>query len=96
MKYIVMLGDFTLNMLYALKLRSIGKNKRKYTSLSGIAGTMFLKSKEMAEDMVGAMECRGFTGEYHRYEKLTFTFTDFLYILINAALLLIFICFERI
>ena len=29
-KYIVMLGDFSLNMLYALKLRSVGRNKSKY------------------------------------------------------------------
>lgn len=95
-KYIFLLGEFALNMLYALKLRSVGKNKRKYTSLSGIAGTMFLKSKEMAEDMYGAMECRGFTGEYHRFVKLTFTLTDFIYILINAALVGAFIYFERV
>lgn len=96
LKYIVMLGDFTLNMLYALKLRSIGRNKRKYTSLSGIAGTMFLKSKEMSEDMVEAMECRGFTGEYRRFEKLTFTVPDLLYILLNVLLLVAFIYFERV
>ena len=96
MKYIVMLGDFTLNMLYALKLRSVGKNTRKYTSLSGIAGTMFLKSKEMAEDMYAAMECRGFTGDYHRVEKMKFTFADFIYILIQVAILFIFMYFERI
>ena len=83
-KYIVMLGDFTLNMLYSLKLRSVGRNRRKYTSLSGIAGTMFIKSKEMAEDMYFAMECRGFTGEYHSYNRLEFTFADVIYIIIKV------------
>lgn len=95
-KYIFMLGEFSLNMLYSLKLRSVGRNKRKYTSLSGIAGTMFIKSKEMAEDMYSAMECRGFTGEYHIVNNKTkFTFLDLLYIIINIGIIFIFIYIER-
>ena len=90
-KYIVMLGDFTLSMLYSLKLRSVGRNKSKYTSLSGIAGTMFIKSKEMAEDMYSAMECRGFTGEYHSSNKLKITLADIIYTIINAGIVLTFI-----
>ena len=35
-KYIVMLGDVCINMLNALKLRSVGKNRTKGKSLSGI------------------------------------------------------------
>ncbi len=89
-KYIVLLGDFSLNMLYSLKLRSVGKNRSKYTSLSGIAGTMFIKSKEMAEDMYSAMECRGFTGEYRVIKKMRFTFVDFMYIIINALIIFAF------
>jgi cobalt/nickel transport system permease protein len=64
LKYITLLGEFALSMLYALKLRSVGRNDGKTASLSAIAGTMFLKSKEMAEEMYAAMECRGFTGTY--------------------------------
>lgn len=90
-KYIVMLGDFALNMLYALKLRSIGKNKSKYASLSGIAGTMFIKSKEMAEDMYNAMECRGFTGEYQVYSNFKFAIADFIYIMINVGIIFIYL-----
>ena len=89
-KYILMLGDFTLNMLYALKLRSVGKNKSKYTSLSGVAGTMFIKSKEMAEDTYSAMECRGFTGEYQINTNFKFTFADIIYIIINVGIIFIF------
>ncbi|MCI1931395.1 MAG: energy-coupling factor transporter transmembrane protein EcfT [Clostridia bacterium] len=96
-KYIFMLGEFSLNMFYALKLRSVGKNKSKYTSLSGIAGTMFIKSNEMAEDMYSAMECRGFTGEYQVInKKYKMTFPDFVYIIMNIALILIFIYMERV
>ena len=95
-KYIVMLGEFSLNMLYSLKLRSVGKNRSKYSSLSGVAGTMFIKSKEMAEDMYAAMECRGFNGEYSIYHKFRFTFADFIYIIINVAIIFIFVYLGRI
>ena len=95
-KYIVMLGEFTLEMLYALKLRSIGKNKNKYVSIGGIAGTLFIKSKEMSEDMYAAMECRGFTGEYKTYDKFKFTLADAVYILINAGIVYTFIYFQSI
>lgn len=95
-KYIILLGEFSLNMLYSLKLRSVGKNKEKYTSLSGIAGTMFIKSKEMAEDMYVAMECRGFTGEYRIHTKFKFTISDFIYILINAIIVFTFIYLGRV
>lgn len=94
-KYIVMLGDFALNMFYALKLRSVGINNNKYTSLSGIAGTMFIKSKEMAEDMYAAMECRGFTGEYKIYSKLKISWQDLIFVTINLFIVFIFIYFER-
>ena len=63
-KYISLLGGLVLDMLYALKLRSVGRNDRKVDSLSAIAGTLFLKSKEAAEEQYQAMECRGFAGTY--------------------------------
>jgi cobalt/nickel transport system permease protein len=76
LKYISLLGEFALAMLYALKLRSVGRNTSKTASLAGIAGTLFLKSKEMAEDMYGAMECRGFTGEYRAAGRWRLGFRD--------------------
>lgn len=94
-KYIFMLGEFTLEMLYALKLRSVGKNRNKYASLGGIAGTLFVKSKEMSEEMYYAMECRGFTGKYRVYDKFTFSLADGLFILLNAGIVLLFAHFQR-
>jgi cobalt/nickel transport system permease protein len=96
LKYIILLGEFSLQMLYALRLRSVGRNNGKYTALSGIAGTMFLRSKEMAEEMYTAMECRGFTGEYRVADKFTLTGADLIYILINLGLSAIFVYLERI
>lgn len=95
-KYMYMMGEFSLNMLYALKLRSVGKNQNKYTSIAGIAGTLFLQSKELAEDMYHAMECRGFSGEYHIHNKSKLKWMDYLYIAINIGFILLFIYFERI
>lgn len=77
-KYIVLLGEFSLNMVYALKLRSVGRNNNKSTALSGVVGTMFIKSKEMAEEMYGAMESRGFTGTYKVYKKFKFKLADYI------------------
>ena len=85
-RYIVMLGEFTLESLRALRLRSVGRNQRKYTSISGVAGTMFLKSREMAEELYYAMECRGFTGEYRTAKKSRIKIADLIYIGINGAI----------
>ena len=95
-KYISMLGDFSLNMLYSLKLRSVGKNSSKYGSIAGIAGTMFMKSKEMAEEMYAAMECRGFTGEYTVRSKWKLTIADFIYMLLTIGMIAAFILWGRI
>lgn len=94
-KYIIVLGEFSLNMIYALKLRSVGKSNNKTTSLSGILGTMFIRSKEMSEEMYEAMECRGFTGEYKVYKKFKFKFYDYLCVLFNVMFILIYFYFDR-
>ena len=95
-KYIIVFGEFSLNMLYALKLRSVGKNKNKSTSVSGIIGTMFIKSKEMAEEMYGAMECRGFTGEYKLHRKCIFALNDMLCIIIDIGFIASYFYFVRV
>lgn len=88
LKYIVMLGDLSVNMLQAVKLRSVGKNRTKSKAFSGVLGVTFLKAKEMAGEMLGAMECRGFTGEYERKKRITFKKED----IITVALIVL-ICF---
>jgi len=94
-KYIMLLGELSLHMLYALKLRSVGKNQKKYASLSGISGTIFLKSKQMAEEMYAAMECRGFAGEYRAGKNGGLFFADFVFLLIQVALFFVFIYFRK-
>lgn len=95
LKYIVMLGEFSVEMLGALRLRSVGKNKSKYSSVSGVAGTMFLKSREMSEEMYLAMESRGFTGEYRAFTKFRFGVPEIIYTALNGGLIYIFIYLYR-
>ncbi|KPU27269.1 cobalt permease [Caloranaerobacter sp. TR13] len=90
-KYIVLLGEYSVNLLYALKIRSVGKNYDKYNSLFRIIGNLFLKSKQMSEEMFSAMECRGFVGEYTIQMKFSFKKADLLYCIVNISLVVIFL-----
>jgi cobalt/nickel transport system permease protein len=89
-KYLLLLGEYSLRMLYALKLRSVGRNRNKTASLSGIAGILFLQSREMAQDMYAAMECRCFTGRYRARRVAKFSPADLVPLMIDALLLLVF------
>ena len=69
LKNIVRLGEVALEVLTALKLRSVGRNARKGDAVGGVSGVVFLKSKESAEVTFDAMRCRGFDGEYETHAK---------------------------
>jgi len=89
-KYLIILGEHALTLLYALKLRSVGTNHKKYGSLAGVGGMLFLKSSELSKEMVFAMECRGFDGEYPVTDRFRFTWKDALFLLLNAAWIALF------
>lgn len=91
LKYIVLLGDVCVNMLNALRLRSVGKNREKGKSLSGILGVTFLKSREMADDMYDAMTCRGFEGEYVKSKQRSLGWKDAVTFLFLAGMIALFI-----
>lgn len=95
LKYIVILGDLCVNILTALRLRSVGRNRNKKESFSGVLGHVFIRSREMAEEMYGAMQCRGFEGEYHSIRKKRFRWADLLYALLAAAVTAAFWYLER-
>lgn len=69
LKYIAILGGLCLDVLISLRMRSIGRNRDKGSSMSGVLGVTLLKSREMADGMYAAMVCRGFEGEYRREQK---------------------------
>jgi len=91
LKYIFLLSELSLNMLYALKARSIGRNRDKRLSLSGIAGTIFIRSVEMSQEMHSAMECRGFSGMYPQKSKIKITVADISCLAVNLTLVSVFI-----
>lgn len=95
LKYITVLGEYALNLLRALKLRSVGKNKNKRASLSGIAGTLFLRSGRMAWTLHQAMECRGFTGSYVIHHRLRFGIETPLFVGLDSLLIAAFILWGR-
>lgn len=90
-KYIVLLGEHSINLLYALKLRSVGKASDKYNSITGIVGNLFMKSYKMSEEMSQAMECRGFTGEYTTKISFNLRKADYVYIIVNLIFAVIFL-----
>lgn len=94
LKYIVLLGDICLRMLDALILRSVGTNRQKGQSFSGVMGTAFLKSHTMAEEMYGAMVCRGFDGEYASLQKPKLTRYDLIPITLMIAMTVLFFYLE--
>lgn len=90
-KYIVLLGEHSINLLYALKLRSIGITANKYNSLTGIMGNLFIKSYKISEEMFHAMECRGFVGEYTTKVNIKLKKVDYVYLAINIFQVSLFI-----
>lgn len=94
LKYIAVLGEICMEILIALRLRSVGKNKKKARSFSGILGISFLKSREMADEMYAAMCCRGFVGEYKGSQKHNFKKQDIFYILLMIGVVGVFIYLE--
>ena len=58
------LGTVAVEMLAALRLRSVGRNGDKAGSLGGVGGMLFLRANDSAETTYEAMRCRGFDGEY--------------------------------
>lgn len=90
LKYIAVLGEICMEILTSLRLRSVGKNKKKAKAFSGILGIAFLKSREMAEEMYAAMCCRGFTGEYKSIRKHEWRKQDIFYIFFMICVTIIF------
>jgi cobalt/nickel transport system permease protein len=92
-RYIVLLGELSLEMFRALKLRSVGCNNDSRGSVAAIAGSVFVSSRAMAEDMYAAMACRGFTGEYRVRRRIKPAAADFVFVLANAGLVWFFVLY---
>ena len=94
LRYIVLLGEISRDMLIALKLRSVGRNRNKKIAVSGILGNVFLRSREMSEEMYQAMCCRCFTGEYMNNSKSFLRFGDLLFLILASGYIYLFFVLE--
>ncbi len=94
LKFIAVSGKRCMDLLNALKLRSIGKNHGKADALGGISGTTFLRAKENGEEVYQAMQCRGFDGTYRR-SSLSVHAYDMILLAAVICLLCIFVYLER-
>ena len=94
-RYIFLLGEISQDMLTALKLRSVGRNKHKKHVMSGVVGTVFIKSREMSEQMYQAMCCRCFTGKYINKSEHLLRSGDFIFLLLIGIYIWLFLAMER-
>ena len=94
LKSIVRLGDIALEVLTALRLRSVGRNDDKRSSIGGVGGVVFLKTNEAAQATYDAMACRGFEGEYPTANERQWRAIDLAWLAVFALLLAAFIYFQ--
>ena len=64
LRRIVRLGETAAEVLCALNLRSVGRNRSKGMTMGGVGGVVLVKAGRAAQDTYDAMRCRGFDGEY--------------------------------
>ena len=64
LKYIVILGTMIQDLLTTYGLKSVGRNRKKYSSVGGVMGVTYVKSAEYCQETYEAMRCRGFTDDY--------------------------------
>lgn len=94
LKSIVRLGDVALEVLTALKLRSVGRNADKRTSIGGVGGVVFLKTNEAAQATYDAMACRGFEGEYPAPKERQWRAIDLAWLAVLVLLIAAFTYFQ--
>jgi cobalt/nickel transport system permease protein len=93
LKYVVVLGEICLETLEAVRLRSVGRNRRKAQTLGGIVGVAFLRAQKSAQEQFDAMTCRCFSGKYRRF-KAPMRKIDLLGVALCLGLLSLFIYLE--
>ena len=91
LKNIVNLGETAVEVLTALKCRSVGHNADKRSSMGGVAGIVFLKANKAADETYAAMTCRGFDGEYKNISRNPFKLIDIAWAAAFVLLVVLFV-----
>lgn len=91
LRYIALLGKTAEEMLTALRLRSVGRSENPTQSVSGIAGTLFLKAAEFGRQTSDAMECRLYDGTVYTQSKNRVNTWDIALLAMLGAFVLLFL-----
>lgn len=94
LRYIVLLGQTASDLLISMRLRSVGRNNAKYSSLASVMGTTFLKSQRYSQYTYDAMRCRCFTGEYDSKGHFQLQPIHAVYAILIFIMLMLFLCLE--
>lgn len=88
-RYIILFGVQALELITAIKLRSIGIDRGVRTALLNSLGVLFIKTKNAGENLYNSMLTRGFNGKYPKTCGHAFSREDVYY----ASLFIIFVLF---
>lgn len=86
-QFIDILGRSMMELLDALRLRSVGRDRTKLISAGRLMGVLFLRANTQARQMAESMVCRGFDGTYRiRHERLL-TWRNAVYVVCIASMI---------
>jgi cobalt/nickel transport system permease protein len=89
-RYIFVLGDETLRMAQARRLRSFGRRGMGLHVYAQMLGQLLLRTVARAQRIYLAMKCRGFDGEVRMLRELHFGPADLVFTLGWSAVFLLF------
>lgn len=96
LRSIVELGMVCKETLTALRLRSVGSNTKKASSLAGVAGITLVRASQSSLATYDAMRCRCFTGEYEAMSFPTKHGADVVWIVLLTITLFLFVILQRV
>ena len=94
LRFLALAGQAAAELNEAMAVRSIGRNEKKYTTLGGILGTVWLRTNELAQQTSEAMQCRGWDGSYSAAQNSGTKLGNFRCVLMAAAMIAAFLLLE--
>jgi cobalt/nickel transport system permease protein len=93
-RYLFVLTEETMRIVRARDVRSFGRRGRGIKTFIHLAGTLFLRTVERAEQIYKAMLSRGFTGTLHSVRSYRFSGADAAFLCSTAAVLYLFRAYD--
>ncbi len=93
-RYLELLANEALVMYHAYILRTPGEKGIRLKDMGAFLGQLLLRSFGRAERVYYAMKCRGFEGEIRFSEHRKLKTSDWIYLLLLSAVLILLRCFN--